>query len=93
MPPKDGAGIEMKVGRLCGDVDGLREAYVGFRDTATVRLNNHSDRIGSLERRQFFVSGVSAAIGAIAGSSFAPVLWKLFSGASVAAEAAAVVMP
>ena len=89
MPPKDGAGIEMKVGRLCGDVDGLREAYVGFRDTATVRINNHSDRIGSLERRQSVVSGVSAAIGSSAVSSFAPVLWQLVSGASVAAGGAA----
>ena len=89
MPPKNGAGIEMQVGRLRGDVDGLHDAYVGFRDTATVRLNNHSDRISSLERRQFFVSGASAAIGAIAGSSFAPLLWKLLAGASVVADVVA----
>ena len=89
MPPKNGAGIEMKVGRLCGDVAGLQTD----QDRVENRLNNHGERIGALERKLFFVSGVAAAVGAIAGSTGGSLLSKLFAGASVAAEAAAAVLP
>ena len=89
MPPKNGAGIEMKVGKLCGQVDGLQSD----QDRVEGRLDNHSARIGALERKLFFISGIAAAVGAIAGSSGGALLSKLLAGASVAAEAAAVVMP
>lgn len=86
-PAKD--GIEMKVGKLCGEVAGLQSEQVRVDN----RLNNHSARIRAIERKLAVIVGVSAAIGALVGSASGSLLLKLFAGMGVAAKAVASVMP
>lgn len=71
-------GIELKVGKLCGEIDGIRDAHAVFRKRTDDRLDNHGTRISGLEKRVIWLTTIAALAGSLGGQ----VLPKLLSAFS-----------
>lgn len=62
MPTDDTHSIMHMLGRMEGKLDGI----LSKQAEQDHRLNNHSERIGRLERNKMWLMGVAAGVGAAA---------------------------